>query len=250
MRLSASSAPLGPGRGVRASAPLVAAAAWTPSLLASRLFDYSAEDAVLSSGKATSIPDTSGHGNTLTMTGLASTRPTASTCAALNGAVSLLFDGNDQGQTSGLVMPTADGTEYTLIVVVQPTDTIAATFLGACTSGGSRAAQGAAGPTVHHWKAGLSFSEDGASRATGMAIVIATKIGVSSADTMRINGAGVSITSSTNGVLTPAGALFLGSLGGASYTRGHICRAIGVLGTLSAGDQVLLDAWTLAKFGV
>jgi hypothetical protein len=252
VRLSASGAAVGPGRGLAASAPLVAPAAWAPADWGDRLFAHfkAGTGETLASGRVVTWTGVNGVGGTLTAPGSSTTRATSTTAAGLNGAPANLFDGNDQYVASGLLGPSAEGAAYTWILILDPMDIDAHVFLSPA-DGGTRIAMGVSDDFFEDWVAGVSFSvSSAASRTTGVALVLQTRVGSPAGATMRVNGAAVTLSAPTSTVLTPVGPTYLGALADTIYARAYVCEVIGVTGHLDAADLLELDAYTLATFGV
>lgn len=222
-------------------------------MLPGRFLDLDARVGLTISGSNVSAwADQSGAGNHLTAPGNAGTQPIASTCAPLGGAVSTFWDGNDQLQSAGLVPPSAPGAAFTWWIVCAYADTLGRAVMATAASGGNRYSQNVSGTgKLEDWVAGVSFStSSAASRATGLSMVMTSNVSPATAATMRVTGALTTLSNPTATVLTPSGVLTVGSIGGAIYFKGHVCRILGMTGTISATDLALLTAYSLTTYGV
>jgi hypothetical protein len=251
VRLSASTGPARFGAGFAVSSPVAVEEAWTPASFGDRLFAHflAGTGETYASGRVVTWAGVNGVGGTLTAPGSSTTRATSATAAGLLGAVANLFDGNDQYVASGLLGPSAEGAAYTWILILDPTDIDAHVFLSPA-DGGTRIAMGVSDDFFEDWVAGVSFSvSSAASRTTGVALVLQTRVGSPAGATMRVNGAAVTLSAPTSTVLTPVGPTYLGALADTIYARAYVCEVIGVTGHLDAADLLELDAYTLATYG-
>jgi hypothetical protein len=257
VRLGASGAPGGPGRGIAAPTRGAAAAApWTPADWGARRRAHwnAREGLTIAADHVSALDDLSGNGWDFAALGGASTQPYLDVALGADG---IYFDGNDQLATSGTALPTTNGARYTVyLACVYDDDSTGSCALATATSGGSRLSQAVAGPVsgtprVEDWISGVSFSTSSAdARSTGLSIILSTIIGGGAPARMWVNGVEVTLADPNGTVLTPSGPMYLGSVGGAVYLAGYFFEGVILTGAPTAEDVANWSAFTLALIGV